>query len=141
MPLTAQQVAEKWSRNLGQATESIRAGINSVTVSPPQKAAASADLWQQRVSAPETKAKFIRRAGAVDLQAWKQAALDKGVNRIASGAQTATPKMAAFMTQWLPFVNSVAERVRAMPKNNLEDRIARAVAQIRGNAAFNRGGM
>lgn len=136
--LSAAEVAAKWSRNLGQSTEAIRKGIERVTESPAGAAARSADLWQQRVSSAETKDKFRRNAERSTLEDWKRATLEKGLNRISSGAASAVPKMQAFLAEFLPHEEAVAQRVRSMPKGTLEDRINRAVAQIRGNAEFRR---
>ncbi len=86
----------------------------------------------------EAKEKFQRNLGRVTLEQWKRAALDKGVNRIASGASASRSKVEQFLGEFLPYVESVASRVRQMPKATLEDRIQRAVAQMRGNAEFRR---
>jgi hypothetical protein len=133
---TPQDIASKWSQNLGNSTTSIQKGVNAVTTSPTAAAAAAVDLWQQRVSSPAARDKFTRNLQRVSLEQWRQSMLNKGVARISSGAQAAIPKVVAFMTQFLPYVENVAQQVRQMPKNTLEDRIQRAVAQIRGNAAF-----
>jgi hypothetical protein len=61
---------------------------------------------------------------------------DKGVQRVASGAQTAQPKMAAFMTEFLPVAESVSQQTKAMPKMTLEDSIARSTVAIRAFAEF-----
>lgn len=134
--LTPQAVATKWAQALGGATAAIQAGVNAVTSSPTAAAAAAVSTWQQRVSSPAAAAKFSANLQKVSLDQWRQAMLNKGVNRISSGAQAAIPKFQAFMTQFLPFVQNVAAGVRQMPNVTLEDRINRMVAQIRGTAAF-----
>lgn len=136
--LSSSDVAAKWVRNIGAATESIRKGVQSVTEAPTAAAARSVDLWQQRVSSQQARDKFSRNLQRVTLEDWRAAMLNKGVPRVAAGASAAQPKFESFMNQFLPFVNGVAARVRAMPKATLEDRINRMIAQVRGTAEFTR---
>jgi len=132
-------VAARWASNLGGAVDKIRQGVQAVTTSPTQAAAAAGNLWQQRVADPATLQKFQRGLQRVSLTDWQNAMLTKGVPRISTGAQAAKDKFTAFMTQFLPFVNNVAQGVRQMPKATLDDRIARMVSQVRGVAQFRRG--
>lgn len=132
-------VAQRWVTNLGGAVEKIRQGVQGVTTSPTQAAAAAGQLWQQRVQDPATLQKFQRGLQRVSLADWQNAMLNKGIPRIATGAANAKDKFTAFLTQFLPFVQNVAAQVHQMPKATLDDRINRAVAQIRGNAGFRRG--
>lgn len=132
------QVAAKWRGNLSSATQSITDGVNAVTQAPGAAAARQKGLWVQRVTASADK--WAARVGSVTLDEWRQQMLNKGVPRVASGAQAAEPKMASFMAEFLPHVERVAQQVRSMPKGSIEDSIARASAQIRGNAQFRRSG-
>lgn len=132
------EVAADWSSKLSGATDKVRRGVEAVTTAPGERAAQSADLWIRRVT--ESRTKWAERVRAVSLGDWKQAMTEKGLSRIASGAQAAQPKMERFLSEFLPHVDSVASRVRAMPKGSLEESIARAAAQIRGNAQFRRTG-
>lgn len=134
--LSPADVAAKWVANIGSSTNAIRMGVQAVTTAPGQLASQAADLWQQRVSSQQARDKFSRNTAKVTLEDWRTAMLNKGVPRVATGAQQAQAKFAAFMSQFLPFVNNVAQRVRQMPKATLEDRIARMVAQVRGTAGF-----
>lgn len=131
-------VAQKWASNTAASTESVRAGVMAVTVSPTEKAAANADGWVNGVA--RSREKFQRGLRRVGLGDWQQATIEKGVPRIATGAQAAQPKMESFMREFLPHVERVAQQVRAMPKGGLDNGIARATAQIRGNATFRRTG-
>lgn len=128
------EVAAKWAANLSQSTPSITAGVNAVQTAPGQLAAAKVTTWIAKLQAAQDK--WVRNVSAVSLQSWKDAMLNKGVPRISTGAQAAQPKVQAFMTQFLPFVENVASSVRAMPNATLQDGINRAIAQIQGNAQF-----
>lgn len=136
MPLDPTAVAQKWAQNLGASTASIRAGVAAVTTSPTSMAANAVALWQARVNDPATATRFTRSLNRVSLQDWQNAMNTKGIPRIATGAQAAIPKFTAFLQQFLPFEMNIAQQVRNMPKATLDDRINRAVAQIRGNATF-----
>lgn len=131
-------VAQRWVQRLGGATDKIRQGVQGVTTSPTQQAAAAVATWQARVADPATAQKFQRSLSRVSLADWQNAMLNKGIPRIATGAANAQPKFQNFLQQFLPFVEQVAAGVRQMPKATLDDRINRAVAQIRGTAAFKR---
>lgn len=132
------QVAQKWANNLGAATQHITAGVQAVQTAPGQAAAAKKALWLSRLQ--NSADKWARNVSRVSLEDWKAAMLNKGVQRISSGATAAVPKMTTFMTEFLPYVERGAQQVRAMPKGDLGASIARASAMIQHNAGFRRGG-
>jgi len=134
--VSADQAVTSWVNAMQNVRSKVEAGVNAVTTAPGAAAAAAADFWQQQVNSDKAKQKFRNKVGAVSLADWRNAVLTKGVARISSGATAAQPKMAKFMAKFIPHVQNVATTVRAMPKNTLDERIARAVAQIRGNATF-----
>lgn len=129
-------VANRWAQNLAGASQKIAQGVAAVTDAPGAKAAAAADLWQTRVSSADSKSRYTNNVGKVSLTDWKQSMTSKGIPRISQGANDAKPKFTAFLQQFLPFVSNVAAQVHTMPKATLDDRINRAVAQIRGTAQF-----
>ena len=135
---TPSDVAARWAQRLGAASQKITQGVQAVTVAPQQKAAAAVDTWLARLNDPATRTKYVASLQRSSLADWQNAMLQKGISRISAGAQQAQPKFEQFLSQFLPFVESVAARVRQMPKATLEDRINRATAQIRGTAQFKR---
>lgn len=136
--VNSQQAASKWSQRLSAATQQVRDGVQRVTVSPGQKAAAAADLWLQRTM--QSKDKFRNNVGRVSLADWQNAMLNKGIDRISAGATAAEPKMERFMAEFLPHLQAGVSAVERMPKGTLEQSIARAAAMIQHNARFRRGG-
>jgi hypothetical protein len=134
--MNASAVAQSWVQGMQQATAKITAGVQATTQSPTAAAAAAVNFWQQQVSSPKAANNFVKGLNKVSLQDWQQAMLNKGVNRVGSGAAAAQSKFQTFMSAFLPFIQNVAAQVRAMPKTTLEDRIARMVAQVRGAAQF-----
>jgi hypothetical protein len=73
---------------------------------------------------------------AVPLGEWQASMINKGIQRISLGAESAKPKVAKFMAAFLPHVEAGAAIVRAMPKGGVENGVARAAAMIRHNATF-----
>lgn len=126
----------KWVANLSNATPAMTAGANRVTVAPGQLAAAAADKWLAKVTA--AKVKFANRVGSVSLDAWRTAYTTYGVQRVASGAQAKQGKMLAFQQDWQAYLQANMAKIDRMPTTTLEDGIAKAVAQMRLNAAFKR---
>lgn len=130
-------VAANWATRLGQSTQKISDGIDATTVAPGVAAARQADVWAANVAA--AKPKWQQRVSAVTLQDWQTAAKTKGVPRIASGAQAAQPKMAAFMAQLLPKVASVVSSLP--PRGDVEANIQRSAAFQRAMSqwSYNKG--
>jgi len=135
MPMpTAQQAAANWARGMSNATEKIRAGVQAVTESPTEKAAARADAYAQGVQRAVSEGKFQAGLRAVSTEAWKAATLNKGVTRIAGGATEAQPKFAQFMSNFLPHVQQGVQNLP--PRGTTEQNIQRAVEMMRWNSKF-----
>lgn len=121
---TAEQAAQNWATKLAGATQRIQQGVQGVTVSPGQLAAKQAGVWAANTQAAQ--AKYARNVGNVSLQSWQDATLNKGLQRIASGAQAAQPKMQAFMTAFLPVVQSAVASLPA--RGTFDQNVQRSVA-------------
>lgn len=134
--ITPQEAAEKWSRNLGGATQDIQRGIERVTEAPGPKAARAANLYVRGVQ--NNVDKFQRNVAAVDLGTWQRAAIEKGIPRIADGAAKSQDKMAQFMGDLLPHVDAGKAKIAGMPKGSLADSKNRASAWIDHMAGFRR---
>jgi hypothetical protein len=135
---TAQELAEVWRARSSAAVEDYKKGVNAVDTAPGMLAAAQKEKYVRRVQ--ERADKWADKVSAVTLQAWKQVTVNKGGNRIAEGVRLGVPKFQAFIGEFMQFQRStVAPAMASMPKNTLEDGIARAVFVIRANAEFGRG--
>jgi hypothetical protein len=64
--------------------------------------------------------------------------LEKGIGRVASGAQAAKSKMQDFFTDFIPHLEAGVRELQTMPRGDLEANIARANAMMRHNAKFRR---
>lgn len=129
---TPDQVAARWAQNLGASTERIKEGIQSVTVAPGQAAARQKAVWAQNVAASQDK--WARNTSRVSLQEWQDHAINKGLQRIAAGAQSAQPKMTSFLSRFLPFIEQ--QRAALPPRGNLDANINRAVQMMRATSQF-----
>lgn len=138
MAKNPQRVAEKWVRNLSASTGDIREGVQAVTESPTEKAAAQVAKYEAGVQRAIANGKYVNRLRQVTLEEWKQATLDKGIGRIASGAAAAEGNFAEFMAQLIPFQENLQRTIDAMPDTSLEDSIQRQAAWTRGMSEFQR---
>jgi len=136
----ANEVAEKWARKLGQSTEDIRRGVTRVTENPADKAIAKEDKLVANFNAAVQEGKWRRGLQRVTLADWQKSMIEKGIPRVASGAQAAQPKMQKFMEELLPFVESAKAEIENMPDLSLEDNINRMVAYTRRMSQFKRSG-
>lgn len=134
--ITPQEAAEKWASNLGAATASIQRGVERVTESPGPKAARAKGLYVRKVQ--ENADKWAGKLNAMDLGTWQQQTINKGIPRIADGAQKSQGKMADFMGELLPHIDSGRAKIDSMPKGSLADSKNRAAAWIDHMAGFRR---
>ena len=132
--VNAAEFADKQATRLKSSINEIRMGINAVTENPMQKAADNDDKWILRLQ--ESRAKWKANTAAVTLDDWKNAAIHKGVDRIASGIDAARPKVIAFATRVIPYINNLLQTIDAMPDTTLEDSISRMTEFTRGMAKF-----
>lgn len=133
-----QQVTEKYLKRIKSSTDEIKAGIQSVTEAPGAKAAKKkAKLVQNWQTAIES-GKWERNVAAVSLEEWKKQALEKGVNRIGTGAEAAKDKVLQFQTQLLEFQKGLKAKVDNMDDSTPEARQAKMIAWSEGMSKFKR---
>lgn len=134
--LTAEQYAEKHARRLKEAVPDMEAGVNRVTISPTQQAAAKIDKLKANLIKAIDSGKMKRRMMAVTVDDWKTKMLTKGVPRVASGIDAAHDKQVVFATQLLPAIDSAVAEVKKMPDLTIEDSIQRVGTFIRRMSKF-----
>lgn len=134
---TPQQAADSWARGMSSSAEKMKAGVNAVTESPTAAAARASDRYLQGIQRAVSSGKWAAGLNSVSLQDWKQSMLDKGIPRVATGAQAAKGKMQNFLAQFLPYVKAGVDQINSsMPRGDLETNIARSAAMARYNANF-----
>jgi len=129
--MDAKDFAEKWQKNMAGSTAYISKGIDRVTESPMEKAAAKQDKMLNNLNEAVQKGKWKRGLESVTLDEWKKKFKDQGVARIAGGASAAVPKMQRFADQLLPFQDAAKRKIDAMPDTTFEDRLNKSQAWIR----------
>lgn len=130
MALNPADVAQRWANNLGAAGQKIKDGVNAVTESPMAKAAARQDAWVAGVQRARDDGSYAAGLNKVSLADWKNAMINKGVNRIGTGATAAIPKMTTFMASFLPYVQQGQQMLQSMPRGDLSQNIGRMTAMV-----------
>lgn len=138
MPKDPMKVAQKWANGLGNATQSYIDGINGTTVNPMQRAIAAIPKYQANVNAAVQSGKLQRGLSRVSEAEWKQRATQVGATKLAQGAADAKGKMESFLSQWLPFVDSVRNKVNSMPSTTKQDRLNKMIANATALSEFRR---
>lgn len=128
------QIAADWASRLASSGDKIKRGVAAVTTAPGAAAARQKSVWQANTAAAADK--FARNVGKVSLADWQGAMSTKGVDRIATGAQAAQPKMAAFLSSFLPFIANAAASLP--PRGSYEQNKARATQMMDKAHAYNR---
>jgi hypothetical protein len=131
-------IANKWSRRLGQSTEDIRKGVEGVTTAPSEKAVAKKDKFVAELMRAIQEGKWESALKAYGLEQWKKDMINKGIGRIGQGAESAKGDFADFLAQFLPYAEEISRRAESMPDTTLEDRIAKATFVMRELAKFRR---
>lgn len=130
------EIASKWARRLGASTEDIKKGVDAVTEAPSQRAVRKKEKFVAELMRAIQDGTWERALQAYGLEQWKADMKNKGINRIASGAEASKGKMEEFLAQFLPYVEEISKKVDQMPDNTLEDRINRAIFAIREQSKF-----
>jgi len=116
---------------LKAAVADVRRGIDRVTESPTDKAAAKQDKMLMNLTAAVTSGKWAAGLKRVTLEEWKRKARDIGVNRIAAGIDGAKEKVISFAEVLLPHIDRGMEKIKSMPDVTLDDNINRMTSFIR----------
>lgn len=136
MQKNPQTVADKWARRVAGSTQDVIDGVNAVRVNPAEQAIAKKAKLLQNFTAAVQDGRWERGLRKTTLDSWRQAMIQKGVSRIAQGAEAAKPKMASFMAELLPYQETVASEIASMPDLTLEDSIQRMTAWTRRMSQF-----
>lgn len=138
MAKSAQAVAEKWARRTAASTQDMIDGVNAVRTNPAESAIAKKQKLVANFNAAVNDGRWERGLRRVSLDSWKQAMIQKGVQRVAQGADAAKGKMTSFMAELLPYQDSVKAEIDNLPDLTLEDSANRMTTWMRRMAAFTR---
>lgn len=128
MAQNPQDVAARWAARMGASGDKWQAGVDSVNVAPGQAAARQKNAYVQGVT--NNVDKWATNVASVSLQEWKDAMINKGKPRIATGANAAQGKFADFMSALLPQIDRV--RSTLGPRGDFATNVARMNKMVTG---------
>lgn len=134
--LTPQEIAQKWKSRTQSASPDYIKGVQAVSVNPAQKAIQAKDKMVANFQQAMADGRFEAGLSEVTLQSWQQKTINKGATRIAAGVQEAEPRMQQFLAGFLPAQAAITAGTDQMASTTLEDRIQRAVNQMRQTATL-----
>ena len=132
--ISAAQAAKNWQNGMANSSAKMTAGINAVTEAPSTAAIAAIPRMVAGIQQAAASGKIQAGLARVSLQMWQQAMIQKGVTRVAAGATAAQPKVQAFMTAFLPFLQQGVASLP--PRGDTQQNIQRAVAMMNYNHGF-----
>lgn len=124
--------AKAWVDGLSAAGTKMQRGVDNLTVSPTESAAKMKTKMLTNLTAAVNNGKWEAGLRSVTLDQWRTNYKNKGIPRIASGAQQSQDKMANFMSQLLPYQDAALAALASLPNNNKAD------AKNRMNAWFDK---
>ncbi len=133
--VTAAQASSKWQQNMKASVPYIQQGVDNVTDSPMEKAAAAADKYAQNVAAAVQSGRFQAGLRSVSLADWKTNTKAKVASRLSQGVDAALPKRQKFDSWMVNTLNGILPTISSMPDMTLEDSIARMTAMTRAMAS------
>ena len=122
---TPQEWLDKHARNTVNALGDTRRGIERVTEAPGLAAAAAQDRMKANLLESIDSGRWARNVAGVSVQDWKNAAINKGINRIGPGIDAAKVKNLPIIQRTLAAVETAQAEVLTMPKGTLQDSINR----------------
>lgn len=133
MGATAEQAVKRYldAAQSGVSRQKYIDGINATTVNPMAEAAKQEELYLRNVTESVRSGRRAAKLNSVPVSRWKDGAIKKGADRLASGALSAADKVRAHFQTWTPIYQNISQTVAAMPKGTTEDSIARAAMAIR----------
>ena len=134
--ISPEERAEKLARNLKNALDDIRKGVDRVSEAPGKLAAAKKDKMRANLMAALDSGKWERNVAAYPLDEWKEDMKTKGINNIPTGIDRAKPKIVKFAQQQDEHQAKIDAKLKSMPDLTLEDNIRRMELQVREMAKF-----
>lgn len=136
----AADVTAKWSARMRspETAKAIKDGVQNISVNPMEEAIKQADAYVSGVQEAVASGKWQDGLRRTTLSDWQSLTAGKGVQNLSTGVKAAESKVQAFQTQWLPYVETGKQMVRAMPKTTEAERDARQSAMTQYLRRFKR---
>lgn len=128
--LTPQEWAEKWATRMQGATTAMSKGVDRVTISPGERAAAAKEKYRQRVLASLDDGTYEAGNRGYSPEEWKRAYKEKGIPRVSSGATSAKPKVQRYAEVAGPIARESSDQCAAMPNTNDAEALQRVAVNM-----------
>lgn len=128
--MSAQEISTKWNKNYKNGISDAIAGVQRVSESPMEKAAAAEDKMKSNLIASIDNGVWRNRLQKVSLAEWQTKTATKLRERGAGGADAAMSKRQAFDTWQVNTLNGVLPEIANMPDLTLEDSKQRMIRLI-----------
>lgn len=133
---SAAQVAKNYSDGItGKGLTNWKLGVSDPRSHPGQAANQNLDKAVRNFSNAVTSGKLAAANTSYTQQEWTQAALTKGAPNYSGSVSRSLPRYQATMSKMLPDIYNLSDQIHQMPKNGVEDSVARSGAWIRGMSA------
>jgi len=131
MTKSASSITETWASRTKGSVSAIQAGVNAVTESPMEKAAAKKEKMKNNLMESINNGSWEKGLRKVSLADWKAKTSSKVAARLSSGVDNAMSKRTAFDQWMVNTMNSALGEISSMPDMTLEDNLNKAVAMMR----------
>lgn len=129
MALTAEQVWEKYNRNMKAAGPSIKAGIESSNKSQTGNAIKAKQKMIDNHQAAIARGDWEKGLKEAGDETWKRNTINLGIPKIAAGIDANAEKIKRKMAQVVDVGQAAHAATKEMPNNNIED----AIGKVRKN--------
>jgi hypothetical protein len=129
--MTPEQMSKKWVDNTKNGVQNAIDGVNRVSESPMDKAAARLDKAKLNFAKAIDSGRTAAALKAVPLTKWKEVTASKMAERTAGGVDAAADGHKVFAAYLMSTVKASSDLVDKMPSMTIQDSIARATAHIK----------
>jgi len=128
--------ANAYVTGMTNATGKIEEGIRAVTEAPGAKAAKKQDKMLRGITESVQSGRWGKAVANVSLEEWQEKTINKGLARIATGADAARSKVEQFATNQIAAQDQIDRALEKMPDDTLEQRVAKMVFQVKSMAGL-----
>lgn len=136
----AQQSAQKWAQNAGNASGSYADGVQNPRSDWQQATAASQENYKSAVTKAANEGRFARGVQKAGNQKWQQGAIGKGTQRFSQGVAVAQPDYAQGVEPYLTVIQNTALPPRKPKGDPANIQRVTAIAAALNAAKIGRGG-
>lgn len=128
--VTADQISSNWNKQMKASVTKMVNGVNSVTESPMEKAAAQEAAMLQNVTESITSGRWKNSLLKVDLSTWKTKTAAKIQTNLGPGVDAAMTKRQQFDRWLVENLNTILPTIAAMPGGTYDQKKQKAIAYM-----------